>query len=131
MGRDEDLAPFVSEDVSWLTVDRGERVSGPAAVRDYILRLHARMTGRQQRALEVTDGHAYLEGYDVNGPGGLVRDVSPAEAGDLTPWRRRIRKRVRCPARAVTSQPEWRSAHVRGPPARKPNGAEPTAVERI
>jgi hypothetical protein len=72
MGRDEDLTPFLTDDVSWLMVDSGELVTGPAAVYDYMMRLHARMTGQQQRDFVVTDGHAYLEAYDVNGPGGLA-----------------------------------------------------------
>ena len=72
MGRDEDFSRFFSADVTWLTVDSSERVSGPAAVRQYILDLHARMSSGEQRALDVSDGHAYLEGSDVNGDPGLV-----------------------------------------------------------
>ena len=66
MGRDEDLAPFFTADVSWEMVDSQTRVSGPAAVRDYILDLHSRMTSQEQPLYLVTDGHALLEGARVN-----------------------------------------------------------------
>ena len=87
MGEDEDFSRFFAADVSWLMVDSGVEVRGRAPVRDYILELHSTMRSGDQRPLVVTDGHAFLEGHDVNagdgdGPGlafCLVYDVS----GDL------------------------------------------------
>ena len=83
MGADEDFSHFFSHDVSWLMVDSGDEVRGPGPVREYILRLHARMSSGDQRPLVVTDGQAFLEGDGVNlglgdGPGlayCLVYDV--------------------------------------------------------
>jgi hypothetical protein len=74
MGADDDFSRFFSPDVSWLMVDSGDEVRGPGPVRDYILRLHARMSSGDQRPLVVTDGQAFLEGDGVNvvqgdGPG--------------------------------------------------------------
>jgi hypothetical protein len=72
MGQDQDFSRFFSADVTWTTVDTAEQVSGPAAVRQYILDLHAQMSSGEQRELDVSDAHAYLEGSDVNGDPGLV-----------------------------------------------------------
>ena len=84
MGSDQDFSRFFADDVTWLMVDSGQEVRGPAPVRDYILELHNRMLSGQQRSLVVTDGHAYLEGHSVNAGDGngsglaycLVYDVS-------------------------------------------------------
>ena len=65
-------------------VDSGQQVRGPGPVRDYIFELHNRMLTGHQRALVVTDGHAFLEGHSVNAGVGkgaglaycLVYDVS-------------------------------------------------------
>jgi len=80
MGHDQDFSRFFSADVTWSMVDTSEQVSGAAAVRQYILELHGRMSSGEQRPLDVTDGHAYLEGSAVNGDPGLayclVYDVS-------------------------------------------------------
>jgi hypothetical protein len=80
---DEDFSKFYDEDVTWLMVDSGQEVHGAGPVRDYIMELHGRMLSGSQRELVLTDGHALLEGSDVNaadegGPGlayCLVYDV--------------------------------------------------------
>lgn len=66
MGRDEDFASFFDESVTWLMVDSGQLISGPSAVRDYIVRLHATMTGGEAGEMVVADGHVYLEGSAFN-----------------------------------------------------------------
>ena len=84
MGAEEDFSRFYDDEVTWLMVDSGQEVQGPGPVRDYILELHNRMLTGQQRALVLTDGHAFLEGYSVNAGNGngaglaycLVYDVS-------------------------------------------------------
>ena len=62
MGRGDDFSTFFAPEVTWIMMESGQEVRGPAAVRDYILVLHGKMFGHQQRALAVSDGHAYLEG---------------------------------------------------------------------
>ena len=62
MGAEEDFSRFYDDEVTWLMVDSGQEVQGPGPVRDYILELHNRMLTGQQRALVVTDEHAFLEG---------------------------------------------------------------------
>ena len=84
MSADGDFSPLFEDDVTWLMVDSGHEVRGAASVRDYLLELHGRMQGGNQRPLVVTEGHALLEGSAVNaggehGPGlayCLVYDVS-------------------------------------------------------
>jgi hypothetical protein len=70
MGNDRDFSEYYAEDVTWVMVDSGQTVHGPSAVRDYILELHSKMFDHKQRDLDVTDGHAYLEGSAVAEPGG-------------------------------------------------------------
>lgn len=70
MGNDRDFSEFYTDDVSWVMVDSGQEVHGPTAVRDYILELHSKMFDHEQRDLDVSDGHAYLEGSAVAEPGG-------------------------------------------------------------
>ena len=84
MGAEGDFSQFFEEDITWLMVDSGHQVRGAAPVRDYILDLHSRMHGGNQRPLVVADGHALLEGDAVNAGDGiesglnycLVYDVS-------------------------------------------------------
>jgi hypothetical protein len=66
MGRGEDFSIFYDEGVSWLMVDSGQLVSGGPAVRDYVVELHAKMTGGEAREMVVADGHVYLEGSSFN-----------------------------------------------------------------
>jgi hypothetical protein len=68
MGAGNDFSKFYTADVRWIMIDSGQEVRGPAVVRDYVLALHGRMFGHQQRQLVVADGHAYLEGECVNQP---------------------------------------------------------------
>ena len=72
MGRGDDFSTFFTADVTWIMMESGQEVCGPAAVRDYILALHSKMFGHQQRALAVSDSHAYLEGDCVDVPDGTV-----------------------------------------------------------
>ena len=84
MGADEDFSQFFADDVTWLMVDSRHEVRGAVPVRDYILELHRRMHGGNQRPLVVADSHALLEGDSVNAGDGiepgldycLVYDVS-------------------------------------------------------
>ena len=75
MGADEDFSPFFTGDVTWTMVDSGQQVRGPAPVRAYILDLHERMSGGEQRELVVADGHALLEGSSA-APGGAHPDLT-------------------------------------------------------
>jgi hypothetical protein len=68
MGAGDDFATFYTADVRWIMIDSGQEVRGPAGVRDYVLALHSKMFGHQQRQLVVADGHAYLEGDCVDQP---------------------------------------------------------------
>jgi hypothetical protein len=72
MGRGDDFSTFFTADVTWIMMESGQEVCGPAAVRDYILALNSEMFGHQQRALAVSDNHAYLEGDCVDVPDGTV-----------------------------------------------------------
>lgn len=65
MGNDRDFSVFYTDDVTWVMVDSGQEVRGPTAVRDYILELHSKMFDHEQRDLDISDGHAYLEGSAV------------------------------------------------------------------
>ena len=70
MGAEEDFAVFFADDVTWRWVESGYEVRGAAPVRDYILALHSRMHGGEQRDLVVADGHVLLEGGSVNAEDG-------------------------------------------------------------
>ena len=72
MGRGDDFSTFFTADVTWIMMESGQEVRGPAAVRDYILTLHSKMFGHQQRGLAVSDSHAYLEGDCLDVPEGSV-----------------------------------------------------------
>ena len=69
MGAGEDFSQFFDTDITWVMVDSGQEVRGPTAVRDYILELHDRMHGGDQRDLIVADGHAFLEGASTDPDG--------------------------------------------------------------
>lgn len=69
MGRDEDFSAFFADDVTWIMVESEQEVRGPTVVRDYLIELHGRMVGGEQRSLVVSDGHAYLEGDTMSAPG--------------------------------------------------------------
>lgn len=69
MGHDEDFSKFYAEDVTWIMMETGQEVRGPAMVRDFVLELHSRMFGGDQRDPVVSDGHVYLEGDAANAPG--------------------------------------------------------------
>ncbi len=71
MGSGEDFSRFYSADVTWSMVDSGEKVTGPSAVRDYIVALQGRMFGDLKRDLVISDGHACVEGDCVDVPGGI------------------------------------------------------------
>jgi len=62
IGEGEDYSTFFTEDVSRLMVDSGQHVHGPSVVRDYINKLHSKMTSQQQRhGLVVAENKVYLE----------------------------------------------------------------------
>ena len=83
MDRDEDFSAFFAEDVTWIMVEGEQEVHGPAAVGDYILKLHGRMVGGEQRSLVVSDGHAYLEGDTMSAPGPAGQRLSYCLVYDL------------------------------------------------
>ena len=66
MNAGEDFSRFFGEDVTWTMVDSDQEVRGAIAVRDYIIDLHDKMHGGNQRPLVVADGHAVLEGDAFN-----------------------------------------------------------------
>jgi hypothetical protein len=68
MGAGDDFSTFYTADVRWIMIDSGQEVRGPAVVRDYLIGLHGKMFGNQQRQLVVAHGHAYLEGDCVDQP---------------------------------------------------------------
>jgi len=84
MGKHEDYAVCLDDDVTFLMVDNGQEIRGPAVVRDYINELHSKIRRQTLHDLVVTDGHAYLESHSVNADGAnspglafcLVYDVS-------------------------------------------------------
>ena len=53
---------FLTDDVTWTTIQSDEELLGPEAVEAGIMGLHARMTGVKTRQLSVADGAAYIEG---------------------------------------------------------------------
>ena len=53
---------FLSDDVTWTTVQSGAEITGPRAVEAGINGLHARMPDLKARQLSVADGSAYIEG---------------------------------------------------------------------
>lgn len=62
MGKDEDFAVCFTADVTWLVADTGEVIQGAESVRDYIIDLHSRMAGSQNRESVVGENFVYLEG---------------------------------------------------------------------
>jgi hypothetical protein len=68
MGAGDDFSRFYTADARWIMIESGVEVRGSTVVRDYVLALHDKMFGHQQRQLVVADGHAYLEGDCVNQP---------------------------------------------------------------
>ena len=86
MGASGDLAPFFTEGVVWVNTDTGERFEGRDAVKDYIRVLHTELFDAQPEGgdLDVTEGHAYLEGNfvgidtDLRVPFCVVYDLSEA-----------------------------------------------------
>jgi len=87
MGAEEDFSQFFEEDVTWLMVESGHEVRGAAPVRDYILDLHSRMHGGNQRPLVVADGHALLEGDVVNAGDGIGSGLSYCLVYDVSDHR--------------------------------------------
>jgi hypothetical protein len=53
---------FLTDDVTWTTIQSGEELQGADAVEAGIKGLHARMTDMKTRQLSVADGTAYIEG---------------------------------------------------------------------
>ena len=62
MGRGADFAVCYESDVSWLVADTGEVINGAAAVRDYVIALHASMVDWHTHTYVVGTEHVYLEG---------------------------------------------------------------------
>ena len=66
---------FYSADVTWTTVESGAVVSGPRAVEQAVIGLHANMIDLRTLRLVTADGAAYLEGSAerTSGPPGRIR----------------------------------------------------------
>ena len=66
MGAGGDFSQFYVDDVTWTMLDTGAETRGAAAVRDYVIALHAQMSDVHTRRIVVSDNAAYLEGDCVN-----------------------------------------------------------------
>lgn len=53
---------FLTDDVTWTTIQNGADIRGAPAVEEAINGLHARMSDLKTRQLILADGTAYLEG---------------------------------------------------------------------
>ena len=84
MGAGGDFSELYVEDVTWIMVDAGVEVRGAAAVRDYIIALHAQLSDANTRRMVVTDGVAYLEGDAINAQEPELPRISYCVAYDLT-----------------------------------------------
>ena len=62
MGEGADFAECYTADVSWLVADSGEIIQGAAAVRDYVIALHASRADWRTHTYVVGPDHVYLEG---------------------------------------------------------------------
>ncbi|HEX5730087.1 nuclear transport factor 2 family protein [Microbacterium sp.] len=62
MGREADFGTCYSSEVTWLIADTVEVISGPDAVRDYVVALHATFVDSHTRRYLIGDDHVYLEG---------------------------------------------------------------------
>ena len=62
MGSGEHFAVCYRPDVTWSVVDTGEVIAGAAAVRAYVVALHASMVDSRTTAYVVGREHVYLEG---------------------------------------------------------------------
>jgi hypothetical protein len=67
MGAGGDFSQFYVDDVTWTMIDAGDEIRGAAAVRDYVIALHAQLSDAHIRRIVVSDSAAYLEGDCVNG----------------------------------------------------------------
>jgi hypothetical protein len=70
MGAHGDFSQFYVDAVTWVMVDAGAEIRGAAAVRDYVMALHAQMVDVHTQRIVVSDNAAYLEGDCLN-----ARDV--------------------------------------------------------
>jgi hypothetical protein len=66
MGAGGDFSQFYVDEVTWTMLDAGAEIRGAAAVRDYVIALHAQMSDVHTRRIVVSDNAAYLEGDCVN-----------------------------------------------------------------
>jgi hypothetical protein len=77
-----DFAHFFTDGVSWTTIETGDEVRGPSAVRDAIVALHGQLSDMKTRRLVVSDGAAYIEG-DCIGVDDAARRISYCVAYDV------------------------------------------------
>jgi len=61
-----DFSQSYVDEVTWTMLDAGAEIRGAAAVRDYVIALHAQMSDVHTRRIVVSDNAAYLEGDCVN-----------------------------------------------------------------
>ena len=81
-----DFARFLTEDVTWTTMETGAQVRGPRPVQDAVIGLHARMSDFETRQLVVSDDFACIEGSclpNVGPPGRISYCVTYDLRGDL------------------------------------------------
>jgi ketosteroid isomerase-like protein len=87
MSRGGDFGECYTTDVTWTMTDSGHQVSGPSAVRDYLVALHTNMFDAQTRTIVVSEGHAYLEGDCMGLPTGRSSRIFYCVAYDIVDGR--------------------------------------------
>ena len=84
LGAGGDFSQFYVDDVTWTMIDAREEIRGAAAVRDYVIALHAQMSDVHIRRIAVSDSAAYLEGDCVNAQNEDATRISYCVAYDVT-----------------------------------------------
>ena len=81
-----DFARFLTEDVTWTTMETGAQVRGPRPVQNAVIGLYARMSDFETRQLMVGDDSACIEGSclpNVGPPGRISYCVTYDLRDDL------------------------------------------------
>jgi predicted ester cyclase len=83
-----DFARFFADDVSWLTVETGDRIQGRDAVRDYIVAFHTQLFDAhpEVKTVAVGDGVAGLELDFVGTHTGEFAGIPPTGASLRVPY---------------------------------------------
>jgi SnoaL-like domain len=75
---------WLLHEVTWTMLDAGADIRGAAAVRDYVIALHAQMSDVHTRRIVVSDNAAYLEGDCVNARNEDAPRIACCVAYDVT-----------------------------------------------